>query len=255
MAKRVFFNKNKRVVQIEHQHLGEHIPKSALSAGDDNKSHYVRGKQSLHKIQLKFLYITSGNKNCRTCFTVNIIREKTGAIQGKSFEVTVLKHLWGLWGMMANTSQCPPGSEDLVRYNNPGSCCTSFCPVWVNTNSISVTGNSLVASWQDFWAERKSIVWALYVRESVCLSVAKMHMLAQQQADGVVLVKLVSTAFPTFSVHIFSRTHSLIAVLCVREIHSWPDTYNNASSLLCHGRTHEWMDEWMRSQPALTNGP
>lgn len=35
---------------------------------------------------------------------------------------------------------------------------TAFCSAWVNTNSISLSGNSQVASWQDFWAECKSIV-------------------------------------------------------------------------------------------------
>lgn len=35
---------------------------------------------------------------------------------------------------------------------------TAFCSAWVNTNSISVSGNSQVASWQDFWAEWRSIV-------------------------------------------------------------------------------------------------
>lgn len=35
---------------------------------------------------------------------------------------------------------------------------TAFCTAWVNTNSISLSGNSQVASWQDFWAECESIV-------------------------------------------------------------------------------------------------
>lgn len=71
---------------------------------------------------------------------------------------------------------------------------------------------------------------ALFCVHMFACEILKTHILAKQQADCVILVKLKLIVFPTFGICIFSR-HNLIGVLYVKEIHSWPDTYNNASSL------------------------
>jgi len=72
------------------------------------------------------------------------------------------------WSMMADMSRV---LKALVPYNNPVPA-PAFCSARVNTHSISVSGNSHVASWQNFWAEWKSIVWGyMYLRVCVCLSV------------------------------------------------------------------------------------
>ena len=147
---------------------------------------------------------------------MNILWENMQAMK-RSFQTTVLKHLLRLEVWWQTCLRVLLAVRTLYGTIIQVSA-TAFCSAWVNTNSISVSGNSQVASWQDFWAEWKSIARGyMYSRVCVCVCVcvclfvcarvcsSKTHILAKQRADCFISLKLKLPVFPTFlSLHILT---------------------------------------------------
>ena len=141
---------------------------------------------------------------------------------------------------------------------------TALCSAWVNTNSISVSGNSQVASWQDFWAEWKSIArGSMYLRVCVCVCVCVcvfvsaclcMHVCVALKRtywlnnEQIVLSRwsLSCRCFPHFWVYAFSRHNFNCCFVCQRS------TQLGLTPPTMPAHCGPWMNEWMRPCSVLT---